>query len=346
MVLYDPRIAMRFTDYGITIPVLDSRASKIVEFLARKLEAAGITQHEWLVRGVAARLVRSDLERVHNVDFIDRLYSGGETLEKELLKTYELIDSNGEYHRYQPDSAIRPLTDLFQTILVQAAGTYQAACMALESGFCFYLGGGMHHARRDSGSGFCPINDSMIAIARLRAEGRIRRAWIIDTDAHKGDGTAEIAATDPLTDTLSIHMASGWPLDAESLATARKEGRGIDRAPFIPNDVEIPIALNQNNLYVEKLSEGLLQLKEGLTEGRPDIAIVVDGADPYEHDGLESSRGLALSLEQCVERDRLVFDFLRSLSIPSAWLQSGGYGPRSWEPPASFLEHALIELLL
>jgi hypothetical protein len=31
MILYDPAIAMRFPDYGIQIPVLDSRADRIVD---------------------------------------------------------------------------------------------------------------------------------------------------------------------------------------------------------------------------------------------------------------------------------------------------------------------------
>jgi acetoin utilization deacetylase AcuC-like enzyme len=69
----------------------------------------------------------------------------------------------------------------------------------------------------------------------------------------------------------------------------------------------------------------------------PDLAIVVDGADPYEKDELPSTSDLQLSLDTCVERDLLVYTFLRERHIPSAWLMAGGYGDRAWEPPASFL---------
>ncbi|MDR2470863.1 MAG: histone deacetylase, partial [Treponema sp.] len=61
------------------------------------------------------------------------------------------------------------------------------------------------------------------------------------------------------------------------------------------------------------------------------------GADPYEHDGLPSTAPLRLSLEQCVERDTLVYRYAADRNIPSAWVASGGYGERAWEPPGYFL---------
>ena len=342
MILFDPGLAMRFPDYGIRIPVLDSRAASVVSSLSSAMAGAGAPESAWLRRGVKPRVDREDVERVHESSFAARLFEGGKGLEKELLRTYELIGSDGSYHRYEPESAIRPLTGLFETILLQVAGTYEAGLLALDTGFCFFLGGGMHHARYDAGSGFCPLNDSMIAVARLRAEGRVRLVWIVDLDAHKGDGTAELARGDPDTLTLSIHMAAGWPLDPLSIEQARREGRGSDRAPLAESDVEIAVARGEDALYSLKLAEGLARLETLSAGRRPDLAIVVDGADPYEHDGLESSGDLALSLDQCVDRDLTTLDFLRARGIPSAWIMAGGYGPRAWEPPAAFLEKALF----
>jgi acetoin utilization deacetylase AcuC-like enzyme len=126
----------------------------------------------------------------------------------ELIKTYELIDENGHLRRYNPEEASRPLSELFSTIRTQVWGTYLSCRLALthdvpglpefadNPGFCFYLGGGMHHARRDSGSGFCLLNDIVIAARRLQSEGLISSIWIIDVDAHKGDGTAELTYGD------------------------------------------------------------------------------------------------------------------------------------------------------
>lgn len=347
MLLYDPRLDMRLPDYGIQIPIRDRRAPAVLEYLRQShpnrgphilnLQAAeDLLDIPPAVRGIG----RADLERVHSREYVAALLGDG--LEAELVKTYELIDERGEPRRYRPDLASRPLTELFSVIQTQVWGTYLACRLALAqvdrgpSGFAYYLGGGMHHARYDAGSGFCLLNDSMIAARRLQAEGLVSSIWVIDLDAHKGDGTAELASKDPSILTLSIHMASGWPLDPETLAQAVP-----GRAPLVPSDVELPVSRYDQTSYISILASGLTQL-EALSSGAlPELALVVDGADPYEKDELPSTADLQLSLETCVERDRAVYRFLRERNIPSAWLMAGGYGDRAWEPPAHFLDTLL-----
>lgn len=51
---------------------------------------------------------------------------------------------------------------------------------------------GFHHARYQSGFGFCTFNGLMIAALALKAEGRVNRVGILDCDQHYGDGTAQI----------------------------------------------------------------------------------------------------------------------------------------------------------
>jgi acetoin utilization deacetylase AcuC-like enzyme len=243
---------------------------------------------------------------------------------------------------------------MFDTILLQLAGSYLACRLAMECDtkkFCFYLNGGNHHARYDYGAGFCLLNDVIIAARKMQAEKRAKLVWIIDVDAHKGCGSAELVAfirkgANPhgFEDgaeiiTLSAHMAQGWPLDDETLVAAKKrfDADFSKRAPFIAADVEIPVESGEEDRYTTLLAQGLQQCV-ALSGGRnADLAIVVDGADPYEHDGLESSNLLRLTLEQCVERDTCIYDFLQQRQIPSAWILAGGYGERAWEVPAAFL---------
>lgn len=347
VLLYDPILDMRFLDYGIQIPIRDRRAQAVLDFLGIESQSLDSAANALDIPQGACSISRKDLERVHNGGFIDSLFGDG--LEAELIRTYELIDEQGQLKRYDPKGAVRTLSELFTTIRTQAWGTYLACRMALDPpggagdsvlsshpGFCYYLGGGMHHARFDSGSGFCLLNDILIAARRLQSEGFISSVWIIDLDAHKGDGTAELAAGDGSLLTLSIHMAAGWPLDPESLAAAVP-----GRAPLVPSDVDIPISLEEQDAYIPHLTAGLAEL-EALSAGkRPDLAIVVDGADPYEKDELPSSGNLQLPLETCVERDLLVYRFLQDRRIPSAWLLAGGYGDHAWEPPAHFLKRVL-----
>jgi acetoin utilization deacetylase AcuC-like enzyme len=396
---------MRFSDYGIMLPISASRAERVLEYLDGNFVSGtrgGNMPYPGPVFDFASALyyleepgkkdlvTRADLERVHRANFIGSLFEGGPEstpqgraagsaarvpglsgLEKALIQAYELIDSQGRPCRYEPDRALKPLTALFQTILAQVSGTYLACRLALApgAGFCYYLGGGMHHARYDCGSGFCLVNDIAVAIRKIQAEGRSRLVWVLDLDAHKGDGTAELvsfarkrgelapasrpaenggaaagafyrsgeaagaqSAATPCVLTLSVHMAHGWPLDEKSLARAEK-----GRAPLVPSDVDIGVDRGEEALYVPRLAEGIAELEAAGGNEKPDLVLVVDGADPYEHDELPSSAPLKLSLEQCLERDNFVYRYVIDRNIPSAWIQAGGYGERAWEPCAHFL---------
>lgn len=333
MILYDPSATVSLIPYGIQIPVRDSRTTRTFDALVHHrclAEKVG----QWHHSRIDATLTREDLLRVHHRAYVQKLFSDG--LEKELLDTYELIDAEGQYHRYTPDQAEKPLADLFQSILKKAAGSVACARLALTHGFCFYFGGGMHHGHFDHGSGFCPVNDIVIAARKLQAEGAARRIWVVDVDAHKGDGTAALTSDDATITTLSIHMASGWPLDGPLYLV---DGR--PNPVFTSSDIDIPIESGEEGAYVGWLANGLQHLED---MGRPDLAIVVSGADPYEKDELPSTAGLRLTAEQMLDRDQMVYRFLRERNIPSAYLMAGGYGDQVWEAYARFLTWVLSEI--
>ncbi|MCL2271856.1 MAG: histone deacetylase [Treponema sp.] len=336
------------------LPIPADRGKRVIEFLTADGKRCPVLDFEQALvklKNIDYLLCKNDLVRVHSKKYISQLC--GEELKTALLNAFELIDADGNPRRYEPDRAVKPLIDLFQTLTAQASGTYLACLLALSAnGFCYYLGGGMHHARYDAPSGFCVINDIAAAAFRLLVEKQVSLVWIIDMDAHKGDGTAEIVhfarereelqkplknsgadlQNKPSVLTLSIHMANGWPLDSENLALAE-----TGRAPLLPSDIDIGIGEGEESAYVSRLEESIRRL-ESLSGKTPDFVFVVDGADPYEHDELFSTRLLRLTLEQCLERDLLVYKYLKDRGIPSAWIQSGGYGSRAWEPHAHFLK--------
>lgn len=334
MILYDPRQPHSLMEFGIEIPVMDSRASETFARLSTHPQI-GPQIAAWHIDTIQEQVTREDLLRVHSADYVGRLFS--EDLEAEIIRTYELVDASGNYHRFNPSAARLPLTALFERILRRVAGTIQCGRLALQQGFCFYFGGGMHHAQREGGAGFCLVNDLVIALRRLQSEKRVRSAWIIDVDAHKGDGTAAITAGDESITTLSIHMARGWPLDQPERGT-----NGRPNPSFIPSTVDIPMEAGEEALYNKRLAAGLERLSAA---GRPELALVVCGADPYELDELPSTAGLRLTLKQLLERDRLVYSFLRTQGVPGAWVMAGGYGRNSWRVYTQFLEWVLLDRL-
>lgn len=332
MILYDPTIPASLVEFGILIPIRDSRALKTYENLKNHPEL-GPHVERWHIDRIGGTITREDLLRVHTPEYVEQLY--GPQLETAIISTYELIDPKGNHHRYDPGRAVRPLTDLMTRILKKAAGTVQCARTALTHGFCYYFSGGMHHAHADHGSGFCLINDIVIAARKIQAETPVRKVWIIDTDAHKGDGTAAISAGDPTLITLSIHMARGWPLDGPPVFSD-----GTANPVFMPSDIDIPVEAGAEDHYLTCLKDGLTRMA---SLGSADLAIVVSGADPYVKDELPSAAGLKLSLEQLMARDRMVYTFLKDQQVPAAFLMAGGYGDEVWRVFTQFLSWALLD---
>ena len=335
MIVYHAGSVIDYPSYGIQIPQKDRGL-----FLLDRLRQGGLGDRldQLLDTGPFVNIGRDALLLAHDPAYVDRLLSPG-TVEAELVQAFELINPDGSYNRYDPKQAAKPLCGLVDSILARVAATFRACELGMEHGFAYFLGGGMHHAMPGEGRGFCPVNDIVIALRMIREHGA-RFAWIVDVDAHRGDGTAVICLDDPDILTLSIHTARGWPLDGPLL-----EASGNLTQSRYPSDVDIPMPVHTEDRYLPALAQGLGML-ECLSFGRvPDLVLVVGGSDPYELDGLPSASGLKLSLEQMFERDRYLYQYFRVRNIPQAWVAAGGYGPEVWRVYARFLSWLAERLL-
>ena len=324
-------------DYGIQIPLLADRYTNTLAAVRAHSELSHCTER-WLKVADPLAFTRDQLLRVHDAKYIDALLS--ENPLEVLGEVFELVDADGNFtERYLETTANRPMKELVEKRLAHAAGTLIACETALEEGFCYFLGGGAHHAMRHGGRGFCVVNDLLVSVRDLQSRTKIKKAWIIDLDAHKGDGTAEITQDDKQILTLSIHMQKGWPLDEDSAL----DEQGQLKRSYWPSTVDIPVPEGAESFYLELLKNGLRQL-EILSGGeKPDIVLVVDGSDPFEKDVLKSAALLKLSLEQCIERTKLVYSWLIAKDVPQAYVMAGGYGPDNWRVHAGFLLEVMPE---
>jgi acetoin utilization deacetylase AcuC-like enzyme len=315
-------------EYGIEIPLSDGRIKNICNLL--KIHNQSI---ETNFKNVL--LTREDLERVHTKDFVSKIFGAPEDQEKIIVETFELLNSDGTFNRYDPTKAKKPLAEIVDKVLLKIRGTMTALKEALSTGETFHLGGGYHHAMSFGGRGFCLLNDIVIAARWSQRYLGTKLIWVIDVDAHKGDGTAELTLGDSSIRTLSIHMKNGWPLDSEKF-----DIEGKPHPWFIESDIEIGIETGEESHYLNKLFSGLLDL-EALDERKPDLAIVVQGSDPYEKDALPSSGLLKLSKEIMLERDLMVYEFLKTRNIPQTYVMAGGYGDFAHEPYCQFISNIL-----
>lgn len=183
-----------------------------------------------------------------------------------------------------------------------AGGSVLAGYLALEEGLACNAAGGSHHARRHQGAGFCVFNDVGVAIRVLQADGKIRRALVVDLDVHQGDGTADIFAGDQSVFTFSMHCQSNYPV--------RK----------VPSDLDVGL---ENDLadeaYLSRLDD---ILPEVIRQSEPDMVFYNSGVDPYEGDRLGR---LKMTRQGLARRDLLVLQTIRQHGLPVVGVMGGGY---------------------
>lgn len=81
---------------------------------------------------------------------------------------------------------------LYPISSLAAGGAILAAELGLsEPAFALIRPPG-HHASQGSSWGFCYFNNMAVALDRLRRNGRIRKAYVLDFDLHFGDGNVNI----------------------------------------------------------------------------------------------------------------------------------------------------------
>jgi len=225
-----------------------------------------------------------DLQFVHSPKYLRKLQAG--TLPQDEQSALELPFS----------------PELVSFARLSVGGTILAAGQALADGICVHIGGGFHHAFADHGEGFCLLNDIAVAIEKLRREGRIARAMIVDCDVHQGNGTAAIFEKREDVFTFSLHQMDIYPSEkmTGSLDVGLWSGDG-DRA------------------YLEAMREHFPKLYRDF---RPDLVFYLAGADPLVGDQLG---GLAVTKAGLLTRDRIVLEGAFRLKIPIVILLGGGY---------------------
>eukprot|EP00798_Chlamydomonas_sp_ICE-L_P028291 gene28291-31399_t len=190
--------------------------------------------------------------------------------------------------------------------------------------------GGMHHASRGNGMGWCPFDDIMLAIRRVRTatSGAVQRVLYIDLDAHQGNGVArdKMYFKDDDLYILDAYNARVFPKDDElkeginykaNVDSGDEEAReGINyKVKVDSGDDEAKEGINykvevdsgvKDDEYISKLQCALLEIKQKFPT--PDLIF-------YN----------AVSMEAVLQRDEIVWDYALELGCPIVMTLSGGY---------------------
>ena len=224
------------------------------------------------------------LLRVHTADYLERIRTG--TLDHLAALKLGLPTSEALLTRSR----------------LEVAGTLAAARAALADSLACNLAGGTHHAFPDHGQGYCVLNDVAIAIRDLHVTRPALRVFVLDTDAHQGNGTHAIFAADSRVFTYSIHVGQNYP--------ALKTPGSLD--------VELPRYVPGAD-FLEALEA---TLAPALHEFAPELVFWIAGADPHKHDRFGQMK---LTDADFAARDEHILRLVTTARVPTAILYGGGY---------------------
>lgn len=172
--------------------------------------------------------------------------------------------------------------------------------------------GGLHHAKKHEPSGFCYVND--IVLAALNLLRVYPRVLYIDIDLHHGDGVQEAFYLTDRVMTVSFHKYDGYFFPATGNYDEVGLGNGKHFALNVPyrDGIEDEDYIAMFKSVMEKV----------ITKFQPSAIIQQCGADSL---GCDRLGGFNLSVHahgECVK-------FIKSFGLPMVVVGGGGYTPRN-----------------
>jgi len=193
-------------------------------------------------------------------------------------------------------------------------GCVAALRAALKEGVAGNLASGFHHSHKTRGEGFCTFNGLVVAMERVRAEGRPNlRALVLDMDLHYGNGTAYLLAERPWAHQLSLY--GNFYKDNLAIRDVT-----LERAPDTANCASIPVPAGAGGAQYLDLLKG--SFGAAIERARPDVVLYQAGADPYREDPYSP---LDLTHDDLQARDAYVFETCKAKGLPVMWVLAGGY---------------------
>lgn len=172
--------------------------------------------------------------------------------------------------------------------------------------------GGLHHAKKSEASGFCYVNDIVLAILELLKYHQ--RVVYIDIDVHHGDGVEEAFLTTDRVMTVSFHK-----YDKEFFpATGDLKDTGAGRGRYY--SVNVPLHSGIDDESYERLFASVM--KGVMDSYRPNAIVLQCGADSLTGDRLGVFNLTLKGHGKCVE-------FMMKYNLPLLLLGGGGYTIRN-----------------
>ena len=241
---------------------------------------------------------RAELETFHTADYLEVLESADGGVYRMDYAAYGLGPG---------DNPIFP--GMYAWAQLCAGGTLQATRL-VEAGTvdrAFHIAGGLHHGMPDRASGFCYVNDPVIAILELLHKGY--RVAYIDIDVHHGDGVqAAFYHTDRVL-TISLHESGAYLFPGTGFVHEMGAGQGHGYAVNVP----LPPGVDD-----ELLVTGFMAIVPPLVEAfQADFVFTQLGVDSFHNDPLAHGEVTTAGFARVLQEIK---------TLAPRWIATGGGG--------------------
>lgn len=313
--LYTPELEQ--FDYPPEVPFSTKRATR----------TRGILASMGLLAGGAREVVasppadRARLEAFHTPDYLDVLHKASEGIFDEAF-IYMGLGT--------PDCPV--FAGMYEYAALAAGASLTGAEMIASGGarVAFNPSGGYHHARPGHASGFCYINDMVLACMMLADRGN--RVAYVDIDAHHGDGVQEAFYHRDDVLTISLHENGKSLYPGTGFEHEIGEGRGRGYSVNLP----LPVGV-YDEAYRRAFEQVVCPLVDAFS---PDVIALEIGMDGLAGDPLAH-----LNLTNNVYAD--VIGLLLERDLPLLATGGGGYNlehtARGWALCWAVLSGAELE---
>ncbi|KAI9480050.1 histone deacetylase [Coemansia sp. RSA 989] len=252
----------------------------------------------------AAPATCQEMTQFHSDDYVDFLHrvtpENASQFQRELAK-----------YNFEEDC---PVFDGMFDLFSLSAGSSMEGAARLNRGLsdiCINWSGGLHHAKKCEASGFCYINDIVLAILELLRHHQ--RVLYIDIDVHHGDGVEEAFYTTDRVMTCSFHKYGEFFPGTGDL-------RDIGEAKGKHYAVNFPLRDGIDDISYQSVFKPVI---EGIMEWyQPNAVVLQCGTDSLAGDKLGCFN---LSMDGHAECVR----FVKGFNLPTLVLGGGGYTIRN-----------------
>ena len=216
-----------------------------------------------------------------------------------------------------------PVFDGMSKYLFLYTGATLAATHQLTTGqsdIAINWSGGLHHAHKAEASGFCYINDIVLAVLdMLRVHSRV---LYIDIDVHHGDGVEEAFQRQPRVMTLSFHRYGPYDETGHKFfpGTGDISDNGLKGTVGEHFALNVPIPSGIDDRQYKMLFEGVTE--RVLAAYNPKAIVLQCGADSLGGDRLGQFNINIRQHGECVS-------YIKKQRIPLLLLGGGGYTARN-----------------